>query len=77
MGHRKKRRQFKIKRESAKSERLKERLRRDYKGKDQEDKRSLRNDKREWANSIALEAEHAAKLGQMKGIYDATRKLCN
>ena len=47
------------------------------KGKDQEVKRSLRKVKREWANSIALEAVHAAKLAQMKGVYDATRKLCN
>ena len=63
--------------ESANSERVKERLRRDYKEKDQEVKHSLRKDKSEWDNSIALEAEHAAKLGQMKGVHNATRKLCN
>ena len=39
-------------------------------------KRSLRKDKREWANSTAHEAEHAAKHGQMKDVYDAMRKLC-
>ena len=46
----------------------------DYRKKDQEVKRSLKRDKREWANGIAQEAENAAKLGQMKGVYDATRK---
>ena len=49
----------------------------DYRKKDQEVKRSLNRDKREWANSFAQEAKNAAKLGQMKGVYDATRKLCN
>ena len=53
------------------------RLQEDYRKKDQEVKRSLKRDKREWANGIAQEAENAAKLGQMKGVYDATRKLCN
>ena len=37
----------------------------------------MRKDKREWADNIAQEAEHAAKHGQMKGVYDATRKLCS
>ena len=49
----------------------------DYRKKDQEVKRSLKRDKREWANGIAQEAENAAKLGQMKGVYDATWKLYN
>ena len=49
----------------------------DYRKKDQKVKRSLKRDKKEWANGIAEEAENAAKLGQMKGVYDATRKLCN
>ena len=44
---------------------------------DKEVKCSLRKDKREWANSIAQEAEDAARQGQMKGVYEATRKLCN
>ena len=37
----------------------------------------MRKDKREWANNIAQEAEDAAKCGQMKGVYDATRRLCS
>ena len=44
---------------------------------DKEVKCSLRKDKREWANSIAQEAEDAARQGQMKVVYEATRKLCN
>ena len=40
-------------------------------------KKSLRKDKRERANNIAQEAEDAAKCGQMKGVYDATRRLCS
>ena len=40
-------------------------------------KKSLRKDKREWANNIVQEAEDAAKCGQMKDVYDATRRLCS
>ena len=40
-------------------------------------KRSLRKDKREWANSIGQEAEDTAKRGQMKSVYDATRRICS
>ena len=40
-------------------------------------KRSLRKDKRAWANNFAQEAEDAAKRGKMKSAYDATRRLCS
>lgn len=40
-------------------------------------KRSLRKDKRAWANNIAQQAEDVAKRGQMKSVYDATRRLCS
>ena len=40
-------------------------------------KSSLRKDKIEWINNISQEAEDAARKGQMKGVYEATRKLCN
>ena len=46
-------------------------------GKDELVKRSLRRDKKEWANDISKEAESAANVGNMKGVYNATRKLCN
>jgi len=37
----------------------------------------LKRHKREWAGDVAKEAENIANLGNMKGEYDATRKLCN
>ena len=40
-------------------------------------KSSLRKDKIEWINNISQEAEDAARKGQMRGVYEATRKLCN
>ena len=49
----------------------------EYQRLDKDVKSSLRKDKRECANNIAQEAEDAARQGQMKGVYEATRKLCN
>ena len=49
----------------------------EYQRLDKEVKSSLRKDEREWANNIAQEAEDTARQGQMKGVYEATRKLCN
>lgn len=40
-------------------------------------KRSLRKDKRARANNITQEAKDAAKRGQMRSVYDATRRLCS
>lgn len=40
-------------------------------------KRSLRKDKRARANNITQEAKDAAKCGQMRSVYDATRRLCS
>ena len=40
-------------------------------------KRCLTRDKRQWTDDIANEVENAINLGSMKGVYDATRKLCN
>ena len=40
-------------------------------------KSSVRKDKKELANNIAQKAEGAASKGQMEGVYEATRKLCN
>ena len=71
------RKQLKQKLVGTRSERLKARLQQEYRKKDLEVKKSLRKDKREWANNIAQEAEDTAKCGQMKGVYDATRRLCS
>ena len=40
-------------------------------------KRSLGKDERDWLNGVAQEAEDAVSQGQMKGVYEATRSLCN
>ena len=40
-------------------------------------KRSLRKDKRDWVNDVAQDAEDAASQGQMKGVYEATKRLCD
>ena len=40
-------------------------------------KRSLRKDKRDWINGVTQEAEDAASQGQMKGVCEATSRLCN
>ena len=74
------RKQLKQKSAGTRSERLKAKLQQEYRKKDLEVKKSLRKDKREWANNIAQEAEDAAKTAkceQMKDVYDATRRLCS
>ena len=71
------RRKLKMKVNETKSDRLRSRLQAEYQSKDKEVKRSVRKDKREWAEHIAREAENAASQGNMKGVYEATKKLCN
>ena len=63
--------------DDAKSSRQKALKKEEYQKLDKKVKSSLRKDKREWANNIAQGAEDAARQGQMKGVYEATRKLCN
>ena len=50
-----------MKLESTRSERVKQRIREQYKGKDREVKRSAREDKRHWLNGMAVNAERAAE----------------
>ena len=40
-------------------------------------KRSLRADKREWANALARTAEEAARNRNLKEVYEVTKTLCN
>ena len=54
------RRQLKRKVPGIKSERIRARLQKDCRQKDQEVKRRRKRDKREWANGIAQEVENAA-----------------
>ena len=68
---------IKMKVNETKSDRLRSRLQAEYQSKDKEVKRSVRKDKREWAEHIAREAENAASQGNIKGVYEATKKLCN
>lgn len=63
--------------EEAKSKRIKERRQLQYREKDVEVKRSIRRDKRAWVDRIATEAEESASRGNMKGVYDAAKTLCN
>lgn len=63
--------------EGSQSQRIKGKLRQNYRSKDREVKKSVRRDKREWAESLALEAENAAQMGRMKTVYDITKKLSN
>ena len=71
------RKQLKQKSAGTRSERVRLKLQKDYRKKDTEVKRSLRKGKRAWANSTAKEAEDAEERGQMKSVYDATRRLCS
>ena len=69
------RRKLKEKINTTKSERIKEQRRQEYRAADNETKKSLRRDKRTWANELSKEAETAANNGNLKGVYDATRTL--
>ena len=62
------RRQLKLKLESTCSERVKKRMKEQYKGKDQEVKWVAREDKRYWMNEMADIAERAAEMGE-QGNY--------
>ena len=71
------RKEVKKKMLDAKSARIKERFNADYREKAREAKRSLQQDRRKWADSLASDAENAFQSGNMKGVYDSTKKLCN
>ena len=71
------RRKLKKKIEETRSERIRERRKIEYNEKNKEVKRSLRADKREWANTFAREAEEAARNGNLKEVYEVTKTLCN
>ena len=60
---------------SAKSERIRKARMKDYALQDKEVKKMIRNDKRAMINTLAREAETAAKKNEMKALYSITRKL--
>ena len=63
--------------DGAKSQRIKEKLRENYRSKDREVEKSVRRDKRKRAEDLAQEAENAVQMGRMKTVYDVTKKLTN
>ena len=63
--------------EQAKSDRIKQKVKDDYRNKDKEVKKSMRNDKRKWIDNLATNAEKAAGNGRMKELYEITRTLSN
>ncbi|KAL3877700.1 hypothetical protein ACJMK2_035366 [Sinanodonta woodiana] len=57
------------------SPRLKDKITKEYRGKDKEVKKSARRDRREYAERLAKEAEVAAGKKDMKTVYQNTKKL--
>ena len=69
------RRQVKMKLESTRSERVKQRIREQNKGKDREVKRSAREDKRRWMSEMAGDAERAAENGRTGELHRKVKTL--
>ena len=59
-----------------KSDRIKDRLRKDYIDKDREVKKRVRADKREMLEEMAKKAEEAAKKNEMGSLYKITNTIC-
>jgi transketolase len=70
-----KKRQIKKKLLDTKSPRLKEQVRIQYREKDREVKNSARQDKRQYIEQLAEEAEMAAEQKDMNIVYMITQKL--
>ena len=68
-------RHLKLKLESTRSERVKQRIREKYMGKDREVKRSAREDKRCWLNRMAGNAERAAENGRTGELHRIVKTL--
>ena len=69
------RRLLKLKLESTRSERVKQRIREKYKGKDREVKRSAREDKRCWLNGMTGNAERAEENGRTGELHRIVKTL--
>ena len=48
-----------------------------YRCKDKEVKKSMRQDKRKWVDHIAMEAQETSRNGRMKEVYDITKTPSN
>lgn len=62
---------------NTRSERTRENLRDQYKGKDKEIKKQIKIDKKAWIDNMAKEAEEAAGKHHMKTLYSITKRLSN
>ena len=69
------RKNIKTKMDSTHSERIKSRMKGDYREKDKEVKRSVREDKRRWMAEKAERAQSAAENGRQKELYSIVRQL--
>ena len=68
------RKELKRKMVSTRSERIREMHGYAYSVKDKDVKKQLKKDKNDWAEKIAEEAQRAAEHGNLKSVYDATKK---
>ena len=71
------RKNIKLKMDGARSERLKQQQRDDYREKDKNVKKQIKKDKKEWMENIAKEAEDAARYQNMRALYGLTKVLSN
>jgi hypothetical protein len=69
------RRKLKEKLNQAVTRQQKRQAQREYSEKDMEVKRSCKNDKRTYANNLTRDAEEAARKGDIKTLYNITRRL--
>lgn len=69
------RRIIKTRIESTRSERVKNRRREEYRDKDREVKKNVREDKRRWMSEEAERAQNAAKNGRQKELYSIVKRL--
>ena len=71
------RKQLKNNIEQTNSDRIKQNYMDKYRCKHKEVKKSMRQDKRKWADHLALEAEEAARNRRMKEVYEIRETLSN
>ena len=72
----KERKDLKARMLNTKSPRLRAQVQNEYKIKECEVKKSARNDKRNFVDQLAREAEDAANRGELSTVYKITKKLC-
>ena len=63
--------------DNARSERIKQQKREEYRLLDIQVKRAVKRDKQLWTEGLAEEAEDSMQQGNLKAVYNTTKKLCN